>query len=79
MSDPLEDLVIGINESHQQFIEENNDSTRAFQSGTLREFISERSSKNDGGSELEGETSSEVLGSEDRGESGESETDSETI
>lgn len=80
MSDPLEELIRQSTEFHDRLIQENNEIDRAFQSGTLGSLIQSWSSDDDGDStELEGEAGSDVVGGEDRGESGEPETGKEAV
>ncbi len=79
MIDPLEDLIRQNNEFHNRLIEQNNELDRAFQSGTFGELVQSWSKDDDGGSELEGEAGSEVLGGESGGAGGESETGSDEV
>ena len=80
MVDPLEDLIRQSTEFHDRLIQENNEIDRAFQNGALGSLIQSWGSDDGGDSaELEGEAGSDVVGGEDSGESGESETGEEAI
>lgn len=83
MANPLEELIRQNNDFHDSLIEQNNELDRAFQSRTFGQLVQSWSEQHDRGDhtieDVAGEISSDVLGSEDRGASGESKASESTI
>lgn len=80
MVDPLEELIMQMNEEFDRMIRENNELDRAFQNGTFGQLMQSWSEKDDGDAgDVATEAGAEVVGDQTGGEGGKPEAGEQAV